>query len=321
MLDPYAEVDWTAWDRLHSFTHEHTHRANPGGEEWDESPAAQERFEGLYARGIRHFPISNYHPAKPTYPLTDYFSDIPADALGCPNGEHSSGDPGHYCGVGCTFTSINRTFDGSWQDLFDGLLDGLVYQQGGGIVINHPRRSGLDTGTIAARLEYDPRVLGIEVWNHRGVVLPKYQSRGNALGTWDELLMDGRAVWGFFSPDYHSHWDGRSRREPARGRNILLVPERTEEAAAQAYRSGHFFGALDGTGLVFERITATPDEIVVETNRARSITFVSFGQPVRTVYNRTARFVPAGDEVYVRIEAADATGERIFSQPILFGED
>lgn len=319
MDDPYTDVDWEEVHELHSVNHEHTHRANQGESEWDTSPDAQARFEGLYERGIRHFAISNYHPAKPTYPLDDHFADVPDDAVGCPNGEHSSGDRGHYCAVGSTFTTVNRTYDRPWETLFDGILDNLVYEEGGGIVVNHPRRTKLRTETIEERLAYDRRVLGIEAWNHRGIVNPRYRSRGNALSTWDELLMAGRQVFGFFNPDYHSHWDGRSWGSEARGRNVLLVPERTEEAAARAYRDGTFFGALDGSGLSFDRITADDGEIVVETNGADSIDFVSSGQPIHTVYDRAATYDLEGDEVYVRVEAGDATGERIFSQPLMFG--
>lgn len=319
MDDPYAGVNWHEVGHLHSVNHEHTHRAAPGEESWDDSPDAQDRFDGLYERGIRHFPLSNYHPAKPTYPLDEYFESVPDDVLGCPNGEHSSGDRGHYCAIGSTFTSVNRHYDAPWTELFDELLDHLAYPDGGGIVVNHPRRSHLDTATVEERLEYDPRVLGIEAWNHRGVVNPKYRSRGNALSVWDDLLMGDRQVFGFFNPDYHSHWDGRSWGYEARGRNVLLVPERTEAAAARAYRDGRFYGALDGSGLAFERIEATDEEITVETNGAASIDFVSYGQAMHTAYDREATYVRGGDEPYVRIEAGDETGERIFSQPIRYG--
>lgn len=320
MDSPYASVEWDDVRHLHSVNHEHTHRAAPGEEAWEESPNAQERFDGLYERGIRHFAISNYHPAAPTYPLGEHFDDVPEDAIGCPNGEHTSGDRGHYCAVASTFTSINRSYNPLWTELFDELLDHLAYEDGGGIIVNHPRRSNLDTGTIEERLDYDPRVLGIEVWNHRGVVNPKYRSRGNARSTWDELLMGGRRVFGYFNPDYHSHWDGRSWGYEARGRNVLLVPETTEEAAAAAYREGRCYGALDGSGLAFERIEATDETVVVETNHADSIEFVSYGQAIHTAYDRQASYALRGDEPYVRVEASDETGEVIFSQPVRYDD-
>jgi len=330
MDDPYSSVDWQTVQSVHSVNHEHTFAANPGGDEWkpleegsatdvwDRSQSGQAAFEVLYDRGIRHFALSNYNPAKPTYPLEAYFEDVPADALGCPNAEHSCGDPGHYCSLGSRFRSINRTYDRSWRELFRSILDELAYDAGGGIVVNHPRRSGLTVDDVAERLEFDPRVLGIEAWNHRGVIDPKSRGRGNALQLWDELLMTGRQVSGFFNPDYHAPWNVERWGHGPRGRNVLLVPEATEEAAARAYRQGRFYGALDGSGLTFERLEATSDEVVVETTGAARIDFITAGRSIHTEYDSAATYRTSGTEPYVRVEAHDDTGERVFSQPVLY---
>lgn len=321
MQNPYADVDWEAASHLHSVNHEHTMAPNVGGETWLEGEpwcTPQEVFDSMYDRGVRHFAISNYHPAKPTYPLDEYVEDLPADALGCPNAEHTAAGPGHYCSIGSAFGTINDTCDEPWQELFRGVLDEFVYDGGGGIVVNHPRRSDLSIDAIEARLDFDDRVLGIEVWNHRGVVREKYGSRGNALSTWDELLTEGNHPLGFFNPDYHAPWDDSKWGETARGRNVLLVPERTEAAAARAYREGRFYGALDGSGLRFERIAVTGGKILAETNRPCCIRFVTNGQPIAVEHGQRASYVLSGTERYVRIEAQDDTGEQLFSQPIAF---
>lgn len=327
MHDPYGEVAWDDVTHLHSVTHEHTFAPNTGGDTWHEGETwhdpggwtPQGVFDSLYDRGIRHFAISNYHPGAPTYPLDAFFDEVPSDALGCPNAEHVA-LRGDYCGVGSTFRSPSRHFDGTWQDLFDGIFDELQEPDGGGIVVNHPRRSGLDYGTLVERLTYDERVLGIEAWNHRGIVQPKYRSRGNALAIWDELLAGGHGAFGFFNPDYHARWDEERWGAPARGRNVLLVPARTEAAALRAYRHGRFYGALDGTGLRFERIDADETSIAVETNRARLIDFVVAGEVRRSVFGPSATYNRPPTDGYVRVEARDDTGERIFSQPIRYPE-
>jgi len=319
MQNPYESVDWGSVERLHSVNHEHTFGANTGGQDWDRTSGdPQRRFDSLYERGIRHFAVSNYHPPKPTYPLEENFDRVPADALGCPNAEHSGGTGAHYCAIGSTARTKSRDYEGTWRDLFDELLSALAYGGEGGIVINHPRRSQLSFEAITERLDFDEGVLGVEAWNHRGIVLPKYRSRGNALGVWDELLTTGRAVYGFFNPDFHADWDERRAGYLARGRNVLLVPERTEAAAANAYRQGQFYGALDGSDLRFEAIHASEGEIHVETNGADAIEFVTAGHVVKSVYDRTATYELSGREVYVRIEAHDGSGERIFSQPIVY---
>lgn len=324
MENPYADVDWDGVDRLHSINHTHTHPATPGESEWNretstiagEGPDPQTVFDSIYASGIRHFPVSNYYPSKPTSPLGAYF-DAPDDALGCPNAEHSlTGERGHVTAIG-SLANTGDGFDGPWERLFEQLLDELAYDEGGGIAINHPKRTGLPIEDLLAKLDFDDRVLGIEAYNHRCEA--KYFGTGDALTIWDELLMTGRAVYGFFNPDYHLPWTPPPDwTEETLGRNVLLVPEHTERAAARAYRRGHFHGALRGSGLTFESIQADEDTIEVRTNRATGIDFVSDRCRVLTEETASATYEVRGDETYVRVEARDDNGERIFSQPVVY---
>ena len=185
-------------------------------------------------------------------------------------------------------------------------------------MINHPRRTGLSRETLLERLDYDDRVLGIEAYNHRSEHKPKYDATGDAIGVWDDLLATGRQVYGFFNPDTHSVWDTEPWEDETQGRNVLLVPEASEEAAARAYRNGHLYGAFRGSGLGFERIEATESEVAVETNAEADVTFVADGEAVSEAVGRRTRYAVTGDETYVRVEASDDTGERIFSQPIVY---
>jgi hypothetical protein len=327
MENPYANVDWEAVDRLHSVNHTHTHPATPGESEWNREDSvaadadmdAQQVFESIYESGIRHFALSNYYPSKPTYPLSDYF-DAPDDALGCPNAEHSLTDErGHFTAIG-SLADTGDGFDGSWRDIFERLLDDLAYDDGGGVVVNHPKRTGLSVEDLLAKLDFDERVLGIEAYNHRCEA--KYFGTGDALSVWDELLLTGRTVFGFFNPDYHLPWTPTPEwTEETLGRNVLLVSDRTERAASRAYRRGHFYGALRGSGLAFESILADEDRIAVETNRATRVDFLSDRCRVRTVAAADATYEVRGDETYVRVEASDDEGERIFSQPVVYDFD
>lgn len=324
MYNPYAGIDWDRVHRLHSVNHVHTFSANSGQDDWPRGPEnldGQAIFDGMYERGIRHFALSNYHPAKPTYPLARYFDPVPEDALGCPNGEHHSNDvKGHYCSLGSYFQSGDG-YETTWDVLFDDIFAQLAYPDGGGIIINHPRRTGLDLETLLERLDYDERVLGIEAYNHRSEHKPKYNQTGDALGVWDELLSTGRRVFGFFNPDSHSRWlPAPSYTDEMQGRNVLLVSDSTEAAAARAYRQGRCYGALAGSGLAFSRIVIENGSLVVETNGATSIDVISDGSIIQSTDSSHTTF-PVGDaETYVRVEAGDETGERIFSQPITLAE-
>lgn len=145
-----------------------------------------------------------------------------------------------------------------WREVFRAALDGdtvdgalrggLLHPDGGGITLNHPTGKRDD---YLPMLDFDPRVLGIEVWNqltsgfgsNRGF----YETAGGAapdhfLRLWDEILATGRRCWGFFVKDHNTY---------GRGRNVLLVPpldslgpSAREAAALRAYRKGTFFGAV-----------------------------------------------------------------------------
>jgi hypothetical protein len=145
-----------------------------------------------------------------------------------------------------------------WREVFRAALDGetvdgalrggLLHPDGGGITLNHPTGKRDD---YLPMLDFDPRVLGIEVWNqltsgfgsNRGF----YETAGGAapdhfLRLWDEILATGRRCWGFFVKDHNTY---------GRGRNVLLVPpldsldpSAREAAALCAYRKGTFFGAV-----------------------------------------------------------------------------
>lgn len=155
-----------------------------------------------------------------------------------------------------------------WRDVFRAALDGetvdgerrggLLHPDGGGITLNHPTG---DLADYAEMLDFDSRVLGIEVWNQLtsgfGSSRGFYESMANPpshfYGLWDEILATGRRCWGFFVKDHNTY---------GRGRNILLAPplaglSATEREAAllRSYRNGAFFGsvaavAADGEGTV-----------------------------------------------------------------------
>ncbi|HYF37921.1 MAG TPA: hypothetical protein VD994_21645, partial [Prosthecobacter sp.] len=145
----------------------------------------------------------------------------------------------------------------AWRHVFRAALDGedtegrrtggLLHPDGGGITLNHPTKSAADYTTM---LDFDPRVLGIEVWNQLtsgfGSNKRFYDSapgpRLHFYRLWDEILRTGRRCWGFFVKDHNTH---------GRGRNVLVVPRAgdaspavREAAALRAYRVGSSFGSV-----------------------------------------------------------------------------
>ena len=144
-----------------------------------------------------------------------------------------------------------------WRDVFRAALDGelvdgqrsggLLYPDGGGMTLNHPTGKVADYLTM---LDFDSRVLGIEVWNqltsgfgsNRGFYDETPGPHLHFYELWDTVLRTGRRCWGFFVKDHNTY---------GRGRNVLLVPKldnlspiEREAAALRAYRHGAFFGSV-----------------------------------------------------------------------------
>ncbi|MFA7174869.1 MAG: hypothetical protein WC340_15955 [Kiritimatiellia bacterium] len=137
--------------------------------------------------------------------------------------------------------TFHAALDGKLKDAQGNLIEGLLYPDGGGITINHPT-CGLKA--LQTLLDFDERVLGIEVWNQhtyfgasatRPDTMPFYD-------LWDDVLRTGRRCFGFFVKDHLLY---------ARGRNVLLVSglsdltvREREREALRAYRQGRFFGLI-----------------------------------------------------------------------------
>jgi hypothetical protein len=202
-----------------------------------------------------------------------------------------------------------------WRDAFRLMIDNLIFSDGGGLTINHPRWSNLTHEDICKMLDFDKeKVLGIEIWNHPSNEAGK---RGWAIKEWDKVLATGRRCFGFCVSD-HEH----KSRPFFLGRNILLVNNFTEEECLKAYRQGRFYGALKGDSLRFKNISINNGKLLVETNNAMTIKFISMGEIIESVNDKTAEItLPSPSKVtghnYVRVEAHDYEREIIFSNPIM----
>lgn len=273
------------------------------------------------------------------FQMGDYiFRSIPADITQSPNAEHHAftNSPAHINCPGSAYSS--GTFDVgwkkpsyqldrhgyaigtslTWQQAFDQMLEKLQYPDGGGITINHPVWSRLEMAQILQMLDYDDGVLGIEIWNE---TCENKNKTGFALEMWDTILATGRRCYGFSVPD-HTAGGGRFWK----GRNYLLVPKVNERECLKAYRDGRFYCALLGNDLKFNEITFAHGTLSATLNKQALIRVIS-DKGIVAEDNATSITYPVPVEnqeptlTYIRVEAEDGTGERIFSQPIMFGSN
>lgn len=262
------------------------------------------------------------------------FNPLPEGVLEAPNAEHHSflhadgrGTGSlHMCCPGSvyksgTFDARNRFKSKShgyhfgsgeyWKTAVDGMIDGLICPDGGGVTVNHPTWSKLDREFLLEIMDHDPRVLGIEV----------LESARNSEKYWDWVLATGRQCFGFFVPDW-----GITKK--IFGVNVLCVQERTLEGCLRAYRKGDFYGAAIGldalafTSITFDgkRLRATTDKPArFEVITARGVVKESTGNEVFW------DVVPNGSgegphvDVFARVKAyaVDGSEEELFSQPFM----
>jgi len=260
------------------------------------------------------------------------FTNIPKDVIISPNAEHHSftNSSLHSNAIGSLYCS--GTFDAHdefgtrdhgynfgtglpWQEVFKKMIDQLLFEDAGGISINHPVWSSLSFDEVCQMLDFDNRVLGIEIFNDTCATGYGDPGKGWAVKLWDEILKTKRKCVGFCVPD---HTLGR-------GRNVLLVPAFTEYECLKAYRQGSFYGAIQGSGLAFTRIDLQDNKLFVNLNKRGRIRIVSdlienietySGDAAQHTFPKNASGTPMVN--YVRIEAWDDTSEQIYSQPIYF---
>ena len=207
-----------------------------------------------------------------------------------------------------------------WKTAVDRMIAGLMFPDGGGVTINHPSWSGHGRSLVLKLLDYDPRVLGIEV----------LEAGVNSEAYWDWVLSTGRQCFGFFVPDHKIR-----PKNGVFGVNVLLVPERSAEACLRAYREGDFYGAKHGLGeLGFTRIAFDGTTVEAETDRPANLEVITANGVVKETRNATSvKWTMEGRSgwcgprenlhVFARIRAtaADGCGEVLYSQPCLLVPD
>ena len=206
-----------------------------------------------------------------------------------------------------------------WQDAIDGMLENLLYEDGGGVTINHPLWSGrvhLPFKLICEALDYDPRVLGVEIYSDGD----RYRGRNiwtnSAIA--DSILATGRRCWLFAVTDHAQ--EVAEERQRWLGINVLLVPVATQHELLKAYRDGRFYAKLrPDTALKFTGISFDGGSIRVTTTNAERIRLVLDGREMSAA-GPSASWNVTGNHVYCRVIAQTGQDyDYILSNPIMLG--
>jgi len=137
---------------------------------------------------------------------------------------------------------------------------------------------------------------------------------------WDELLGQGRRLWGLANDDAHSVGESRFGR-PQSGRAWVLVnaPKKDEGAILQAVRHGAFYATQ---GPTIEAVQCEGAVVQVRCSPVREVRFVARATRGRTYYAgkgpllESAEYEVEAADSYVRIECVDEQGNTAWSQPL-----
>jgi hypothetical protein len=196
-----------------------------------------------------------------------------------------------------------------------------IVANGGVPYLAHTYWSGLRT----EQWEQCEGLVGIEVWN-AGCELEI--GRGDSSAHWDEALERGRRLFGLVTDD--SHHPGY---DSGFAWTMVRAAERSQEAVLAALRSGSFYGS---SGPEIRAVTVDDGSVVVECSPARSVTLVAGRQrgaranAGRLGYLHEAdilardtdgritavRFERPYNVPYGRVEVADASGRRAWTNPL-----
>jgi hypothetical protein len=209
--------------------------------------------------------------------------------------------------------------EGSPQEVIDATI-----ADGGFAVIAHPNQNPeLKGGLIPPLLTWEMSkpltgAVGVEVYNG---CLPRRQMEGVGFGSgiatdyWDEALTSGRRLWGFATDDSHDRYEINVGWTEiwADSTDFATVKASIDGGSIVASRGMRLFGwDFDGTRLTVE--ADLPYYRAFETEYR----FVGAGgELLHTTGGRSGSYRLRGDEPYVRVEARNADGSVLWTQPLL----
>ena len=307
--NPYSNVLLGSDFKVKTTTHDHC--------------TVQTVLDNLMSKNLNALAISNYYPSRPAYPLSDFpaFTNIP-DVIQIPNAEQhgftNTAGACHLNSVGSMFTSgkpLGQTPIGvndTWEHAIIKINRDMLFEDGGGITINHPVWSQLTVQNICDFLDYSDTVLGIEIYNQSSEI---DNGTGWALDLWDEVLKTGRRCYGFAVPDHKAEsettgteWYGSIR---------LIVPEITQQECLKAIRNGAFYSQIKWTSLAVTDITANGRDVSITVNESATIKAISDGAVISTVTGTTMNVSVPNSATYVRFEIETAN-DAIYTNAIMY---
>ncbi len=305
MLNPYDGASWHS--PLKGDLHFHSNLS-------DGENSPEEMLDSLFEKGFDFCCLTDHD--LPT-DKAKYFKDL----LVLP-GQELSSNAGHV-------VTLASQFRRKPEDTIAKQLS-TVHQDGGFCILSHPRirefvsEQGLYYDSKRLLFEFPGLYEAIEIYTHNVRTgfklaidrLDLIWSAGS-LEEYNSELRDILPVWGFASSDGHccEHIQENTGL-------FVLSKEKNLEAIFEALKSGAFYSSANSRARFIEisekdgvfQVTAK-NAIAVKAIAVRGCTvkYQCFSEqfPAEFIYE------PKGDEKYIRFEAIDASGQVIYSNPVL----
>lgn len=186
------------------------------------------------------------------------------------------------------------------------VIDEIMGDDGAFVIMAHPNWHRDFNHLPQTSLETLDGYIGIEIYNG---VIERLPGSPYATDRWDQLLGQGRRVWGFANDDSHAVGDVEL------GWNVVLTSQRSSEAILDALKRGAFYAS---TGIAFEKIEVDHNTISIEAGEeVRFHVYREFQRRIATVVGTTLEFEAPDDPKlqYIRVEASGAFGRTAWTQP------
>jgi hypothetical protein len=203
------------------------------------------------------------------------------------------------------FTAVNlkSRISGSGkthQEMID-----AISAQGAIPFINHPRYSQIPISALQIIEKMKNNLFHMEIYN--GVTVG--QAGPDDISVWDSVLTTGRLMYGVASDDSH--------KESNQGKGWIMVYSSSNQtdSLVEAIRRGDFYAS---SGVSLDTISYSSSKIFVKSKNGNSIKFIGKnGSVLKTFEGQEATYTITGEEIYVRAEISNSTGQKAWIQPYM----
>lgn len=209
--------------------------------------------------------------------------------------------------VGLNIRKESDSGESSPQELID-----RINRDGGVAIVAHPYWSGLAMRDLHELRGY----ACIEVYNN---VCQCLRGKGYSSVHWDDLLQEGRKVWGVAADDAHNLDPKRFDRDVLGSFVMVKAPSLDAASIAASIRRGEFYSS---TGVEIRDLRIEGNKLVVETSPAAFIDFIGFNASGLRISGlgkeiQRAELPIENGARYLRVEITNRQNQKAWTNPLI----